>query len=175
MAESSPEKTFKIILMGDNCVGKTTFLKRHRTLEFQKKYEPTPGVEVWDLDFQTSHGMIRFNCWDISGHEKYEKLRNGYYLLGEAAIIIFDVTNRSSHENVSHWYHDLITTCGIDMPMVLCGNKIDCVSLRQIKPSEISPGHNSYYDISAKSNYNFEKPFLCLARKLCNEPTLQFC
>ncbi|KAH1045558.1 hypothetical protein J1N35_036342 [Gossypium stocksii] len=58
--------------------GKTTFVKRHLTGEFEKKYEPTIGVEVHPLDFFTNCGKIRFYCWDTAGQEKFGGLRDGY-------------------------------------------------------------------------------------------------
>ncbi|RWW17504.1 hypothetical protein BHE74_00058500 [Ensete ventricosum] len=59
-------------------IGKTTFVKRHLTGEFEKKYEPTIGVEVHPLDFFTNCGKIRFYCWDTAGQEKFGGLRDGY-------------------------------------------------------------------------------------------------
>lgn len=88
---------FKLILVGDGGVGKTTFVKRHLTGEFEKKYVgkcffhgycnddfdflffvATLGVEVHPLDFHTNHGKIKFNVWDTAGQEKYGGLRDGY-------------------------------------------------------------------------------------------------
>ena len=63
--------------------GKTTFVKRHLTGEFEKKYEPTIGVEVHPLDFTTNRGKIRFYCWDTAGQEKFGGLRDGYYIHGQ--------------------------------------------------------------------------------------------
>ncbi|GKE22726.1 GTP-binding nuclear protein Ran-3, partial [Tanacetum coccineum] len=73
--------TFKLVIVGDGGTGKTTFVKRHLTGEFEKKYEPTIGVEVHPLDFFTNHEKIRFNCWDTAGQEKFGGLRDGYYRL----------------------------------------------------------------------------------------------
>merc|ERR1712033_106757 len=81
-------------------------------------YVATLGVEVHPLVFHTNRGAIRFNVWDTAGQEKFGGLRDGYYIQGQCAIIMFDVT--------------------------------------------------------AKSNYNFEKPFLWLARKLVGDPNLEF-
>ncbi|XP_043813776.1 GTP-binding nuclear protein Ran-3 isoform X2 [Manihot esculenta] len=137
--------SFKLVIVGDGGTGKTTFVKRHLTGEFEKKYEPTIGVEVHPLDFYTNCGQIRFYCWDTAGQEKFGGLRDGYYVC----------------ENI---------------PIVLCGNKVD-VKNRQVKAKQVTfhrKKNLQYYEISAKSNYNFEKPFLYLARKLAGDPNLHF-
>jgi len=166
---------FKLILVGDGGVGKTTFVKRHRTGEFEKKYVATMGVEVNPLPFFTSLGQIVFNCWDTAGQEKFGGLRDGYYIGGNAAIIMFDVTARVTYKSVPHWHKDLTRVCE-NIPIVLVGNKVDCKD-RKVKPKDIHfhrKKNLQYYDISAKSNYNFEKPFLFLIRKLTGDPNVSF-
>jgi len=166
---------FKLILVGDGGVGKTTFVKRHRTGEFEKKYVATMGVEVHPLPFHTTLGKVIFNCWDTAGQEKFGGLRDGYYIGGQAAIIMFDVTSRVTYKSVPHWYKDLVRVCE-HIPIVLCGNKVDSKE-RKVKPKDIHfhrKKNLQYYDISAKSNYNFEKPFLYIARKLTGNPNCQF-
>ena len=130
--------------------GKTTFVKRHLTGEFEKKYErarpacalsacsapmdclcacssaspgaarcqrscswhaATIGVEVHPLDFTTNRGKLRFYCWDTAGQEKFGGLRDGYYIHGQCAIIMFDVTSRLTYKNVPTWHRDLCR-CG---------------------------------------------------------------
>jgi GTP-binding nuclear protein Ran len=88
---------------------------------------------------------------------------------------MFDVTSRTSYKHVSNWYQDVIRVCG-SIPVVLCGNKVDEKD-RNVKPKHIDfhrKKNLQYYDVSAKTNYNFEKPFLYLARKLLNQPNLNF-
>jgi GTP-binding nuclear protein Ran len=166
---------FKLILVGDGGVGKTTFVKRHQTGEFEKKYVATMGVEVHPLPFYTNLGPVIFNCWDTAGQEKFGGLRDGYYIGGQAAIIMFDVTARVTYKNVPHWHKDLVRICE-HIPIVLCGNKVDCKD-RKVKPKDILFHRKKglqYYDISAKSNYNFEKPFLYVARKLTGNNACHF-
>lgn len=167
--------SFKLVLVGDGGVGKTTFVKRHRTGEFEKKYLATMGVEVSPLSFTTTHGPITFNCWDTAGQEKLGGLRDGYYIGAQAAIIMFDVTARITYKNVPQWYKDLTRVCE-NIPIVLLGNKSDSKE-RTVKPQDITfhRKHNlQYFDISAKSNYNIERPFEYLLRKLVGDPTLKF-
>jgi GTP-binding nuclear protein Ran len=167
--------SFKLVIVGDGGTGKTTYVKRHLTGEFEKKYEPTIGVEVHPLDFFTNCGRIRFYCWDTAGQEKFGGLRDGYYIHGQCAIIMFDVTARLTYKNVPTWHRDLCRVCE-NIPIVLCGNKVD-VKNRQVKAKQVTfhrKKNLQYYEISAKSNYNFEKPFLYLARKLAGDVNLHF-
>ncbi|KAF9282986.1 GTP-binding nuclear protein gsp1/Ran [Mortierella alpina] len=167
--------TFKLVLVGDGGTGKTTFVKRHLTGEFEKKYIATLGVEVHPLSFSTNCGQIIFNTWDTAGQEKFGGLRDGYYINGQCGIIMFDLTSRITYKNVPNWHRDLVRVCE-NIPIVLCGNKVD-IKERKVKPKAIDFHRKKslqYYDISAKSNYNFEKPFLWLARKLAGRADLEF-
>jgi len=172
------ETTFKVVLIGDGGVGKTTFITRHLTGEFEKYYNPTSGVDVRHLQFYTNCGPINFHCWDIAGQEGLRgKLIDGFTINTKAAIIMFDVTSRMSYTNVPRHYTDIIrATLSPEVPIVLCGNKVDRMD-RVVKPKQITfhrKKNLQYYDISAKSLFNFEKPFLYLARKLLKQPDLLF-
>ena len=164
---------FKLVLVGDGGTGKTTFVKRHLTGEFEKRYEATIGVEVHPMTFSTTRGQIRFMVWDTAGQEKLSGLRDGYYIGAQCAIIMFDVTSRITYKNVPKWYKDLTRVCD-NIPVVLVGNKVDVVD-RKVKARQILfPRKHGiqYYDISAKSNYQFEKPFLWLMKKLTGDASL---
>ena len=164
---------FKLVLCGDGGTGKTTFVKRHITGEFVKKYIATLGVEVHPMVFCTSHGKIRFQVWDTAGQEKLSALRDGYYIGAHCGIIMFDVCSRVTYKNVTKWYKELTRVCE-GIPIVLVGNKVD-VADRKVKAKQILFPRKygiQYYDISAKSNYQFEKPFLWLLKKLIGEPNL---
>mmetsp|Transcript_27074 Transcript_27074/g.4996 ORF Transcript_27074/g.4996 Transcript_27074/m.4996 type:complete len:91 (+) Transcript_27074:258-530(+) len=88
---------------------------------------------------------------------------------------MFDVTSRITYKNVPRWHRDLTRVCD-QIPIVLVGNKVD-VPDRKVKAKQITfhRRHNiQYFDVSAKSNYQFEKPFLWLARRLSGDPNLTF-
>ncbi|KAG6833708.1 GTP-binding nuclear protein gsp1/Ran [Tephrocybe sp. NHM501043] len=176
MAEQATNvPAFKLVLVGDGGTGKTTFVKRHLTGEFEKKYIATLGVEVHPLAFSTNFGTIIFNVWDTAGQEKFGGLRDGYYIQGQCGIIMFDVTSRITYKNVPNWHRDLERVCE-NIPIVLCGNKVD-VKERKVKTGAVTfhrKKNLQYFEISAKSNYNFEKPFLWLARKLVGNASLDF-
>jgi GTP-binding nuclear protein Ran len=86
---------------------------------------------------------------------------------------MFDVCSRITYQNVPKWYKDLVRVCE-NIPIVLVGNKVD-VKDRKVKAKQITfhrKKNLQYYDISAKSNYQFEKPFIWLLRRLVNDPNL---
>lgn len=125
--------------------------------------------------FYTNRGKIKFNVWDTAGQEKFGGLRDGYYIQGQCAIMMFDVTSRVTYKNIPNWHRDLVRVCE-NIPICLVGNKVD-VKDRKVKAKNITfhrKKNLQYYDISAKSNYNFEKPFLWIARKLVGDPNLEF-
>merc|ERR1719498_1741081 len=164
---------FKLVLVGDGGTGKTTFVKRHLTGEFENRYIATLGVQVHPMAFFTNHGQIRFNVWDTAGQEKLGGLRDGYYIGGQCGIIMFYVCSRITYSNVPKWYKDLTRVCD-NIPIVLVGNKVD-VKDRKVKAKQITfhrKKNLQYYDISAKSNYQFEKPFVWLLTRLTGEPNL---
>lgn len=127
------------------------------------------------MKFQTNLGPIVFNVWDTAGQERYGGLRDGYYIQGQCAIIMFDVTSRVTYKNVPNWHRDITRVCE-NIPIVLCGNKVE-VKDRKVKAKQITfhrKKNLQYYEISAKVNYNFEKPFIWIARKLAGNNDLQF-
>lgn len=160
---------FKLLLVGDVGVRKTNFVKQHLTREYETKYVATLGVNVQPLVFHTNRGPIKYNVWTTAGQESVGGLRDRVYARGDCAIIMFDVTSRVTYQNVSSLYHNLTRVCG-NIPIVLTGIS-----------EEIKGGINfhrkknlQYYDISEKYNYNYEKPFLWLARKLSGDIQLHF-
>lgn len=166
---------FKCVFVGDGGVGKTTFIKRHETGEFEKKYVPTLGVQVSELSFTTTHGTIVFHIWDTAGQERFGGLREGYYLEASCAVIMFDVTSPKTYQSVSLWHRDLCRVSP-NIPIVLVGNKID-VRDRKVPSKRVTfhkKNNMKYIETSAKSNYNFEKPFLALARSLLGSNDLMF-
>ena len=96
----APVAEFKLVMVGDGGVGKTTFVKRHLTGEFEKKYIATLGVEVHPMEFFTSRGKIKFMVWDTAGQEKFKNLSNTFYKGALIIILAYSIDNRDSFANV---------------------------------------------------------------------------
>jgi GTP-binding nuclear protein Ran len=173
-------KSIKVVMIGDGGVGKTTFVTRHQTGEFKKNYIATVNASVTPLAFSTNVGPVVLNIHECAGQEKLSGSRAVQYDKADACIIMFDVGSKSTYNNVPHWYDDFethFTASGVPVPhVVLCGNKVD-VKDRKVNPADITFHRKKgiqYYDISAKSNYNHEMPFLYLIRKVLKDETIAF-
>jgi GTP-binding nuclear protein Ran len=161
---------FKVVIVGDSGVGKTALVKRHLTGQFNKEFTLTNGVEVTELHFQTNKGEVVLEIWDI-GMAEDMKEREVYYKNTDATMVLFDVGDIKSYKHAKGWAKEAMSKV-----LVLCGNKVDLP--RQVKARDIHLHKElncQYYDISAKSNYNYEKPFLYIIRKLLNDEDVYFC
>ena len=130
-------------------------------------------MEVSTVTFFTNHGPIKLEIWDTAGQEKLGGLREGYYIGSHAAILMFDVTARITYKNIPRWYKDISRICE-SIPIVLVGNKVDQKE-RIVKARQITfhrKRNLQYFDISAKSNFQYEKPFLWIIRALVGDPNL---
>lgn len=164
---------FKILLVGDQGVGKTTLLHRHLTGLFNSAYTATSGVEVRVMHFNTNYGDITLTIYDVGAvkGDDFEQVCGG----ADGLFLMFDVMRQTSYNNLGKWKQDVSKVSGV-LPTVVCGNKVDrkspIVKARKITFHNKNPG-TTYYDLSVKSNYNYEKPFLCLLRKVTGHQKLE--
>lgn len=163
--------TYKIIIVGDGGVGKTSLIRRHLTGQFEEKYIATLGVEVHPLRFETNYGQICFNIWDCAGQEKFGGLRDGYYIQAHAAIVMYDVSQPETFKNIDNWIVNIRRVCP-DIPIVVVGNKVDACGFGGLRELVWDKQIQHYY-VSSKSNYNYAEPFKYLAQVLMARNDLQ--
>jgi len=123
---------------------------------------------VYFLDFTTNKGKVVFGCWDTAGQEKFGGLRDGYYVGSDCAIVMFDLSFRSTYKNIPVWYRDVSRIC-FNIPIAIVGNKYDLLDKKdeEERVMQFRRKYGSQYmEISARKNYNYEKPFLYLMRRL---------
>jgi len=160
-------RQFKIVLVGPEKVGKTAFVQKYRTKRFEKFYIPTLRVEVYSINLDTNYGNIIFKIWNCA------ELCEEYYTNARGAIIMIDNTSKLSVNSVPS-YLETLRRVNPNMQIVLCSNKVDNISNKQMTLTYIQDfaknlNIEQVIQISVKSNYNFDKPFLYLLQKLVNE------
>ena len=160
--------SFKIVLLGDGNIGKTSFVRKlvqQRLL--QPKSIPAMGVTIHPIIFETNRGPIRMNIWDTAGQEKLGgDLCNGFYVQAHGAVVLFDVTSLESFNRVTFWQKNIMQVIE-NIPVIVAGNRIDSPDLK-VRPNK------SFQMLSIKANYNIVQVFLCLARKLVADSSLHF-
>lgn len=97
------EKTYKVVLLGDPFVGKTSLISRFVKDAFKESYVNTVGAEFATKAIHHGRKEIRLNLWDTAGQERYRALTNMFFKDAQAAILVYDITNRQSFEGLKVW------------------------------------------------------------------------
>lgn len=160
----------KLVIVGNGGVGKTSFVKRVRTAEFEKKYVATLGVEVHPItvDVGQPH-TVKFTVWDTAGQPKFRGLAEGYFIGAHCAIVMFSVCDKASFLAVGEHIKSIAGVCS-NIPIVVVGNKVDSQQHREVSSTEIRSGLvdlgiplANYVDLSVKTNFHLYSPFVKLA------------
>ena len=168
----SGEYAFKLILGGDGAVGKTSMVHRYVENEFATDYKSTIGTSIMkkECTFKELESTVRFIIWDLAGQAQFKRVRQSYLANSEAGILVYDVTNRSSFENIDkNWYRE-IKKASPDIVLILVGNKIDLESKRVVSRDEGEAlAQNltlTYVETSAKTGENIDDAFKMLALQI---------
>jgi len=142
MPEPNESVILKILIIGDPCVGKTSFVQRYVNGTFHKNYKGTIGVDfALKIIKSPTGGTVKLQLWDVAGQERYTSMTRVYYRDAHGCFIMFDLTNRHSFLNVTKWKRDLDSKCvladGTTVPCILIGNKSDMKALRQVQDEEV--------------------------------------
>nr|MDO8098202.1 Rab family GTPase [Candidatus Njordarchaeota archaeon] len=165
MTEESPKTfTFKVVVLGDWSVGKTSLIRRHAKGMFSFDTKPTIGVDVTTMQYKLHEGVvIGLSVWDVAGQEIMSSVRHQYYGGASAAILVFDLTKPETFWHVKTWYVDLRDNLQQKVPTILIGNKKDLVGQIAVTASEImglAEGYGfKYLEISAATGENADKSF----------------
>ena len=163
----------KLILLGDISVGKTSILGRYIKNSFNEVYKCTIQVErqtkLIDIDLHTS---VKLVIWDTCGQEKYRNVTRQYYHGCDGAVIVFDLTNKDSFDNVSKWIEELKTNGPSNISLLIVGNKSDLTNDRVVPINNINKFIGNkylYYDVSAKNGNNIALAFEKIRAQIFNK------
>ena len=174
---------FKLILLGDSCVGKTSLINQYVEKKFEEDYKPTIGVSIvkTSLILEQINSKISLILWDIAGQEKYQKYRKFYFEGCVGALFIYDITRPTTFNNIkSRWYEDFKNYMGLKNSVyLLIGNKNDLVDERHVDKEDGKNLANEidaadFIETSAKNGENVEKAFLRLIQKVLGNYEVAF-
>ncbi|XP_038120795.1 ras-related protein Rab-35 isoform X2 [Culex quinquefasciatus] len=160
---------FKLLIIGDSGVGKSSLLIRFSDNTFSGSYITTIGVDFKIRTVVINGERVKLQIWDTAGQERFRTITNTYYRGTHGVIVVYDVTNGESFANVKRWLQEIESNCDV-VNKVLVGNKNDDPN-RKVVITEDSDRFAKQMDIqlfetSAKDNLNVEEMFLAITEQV---------
>ena len=165
----------KVVAIGDSGVGKTSLIQMFEHLKFTESFKPTIGADFSNKEITINGRIVTLQIWDTAGQERYQSLGTSFYRGADCCLLVYDITNPQSFENLSKW-KDIFLQKGLmtmpdTFPFIVVGNKVDIeAENRQVSTISLSRfcqenGNMLFIETSAKDNTNVEKAFRYLAEK----------
>ena len=163
---------FKLVLLGEAAVGKTSLFHRFISGEFNDDYSSTIGAKFLTkvIEINTPQGLeqVSLAIWDVAGQPRFEDLRTTFYRGASGALLLFDITRKESFEKLPLWLKELNRVMVKNIPYIIIGNKIDLIKKygRQVETKDVKEYVDEigsiYIETSAKTGENVENAFLKL-------------
>ena len=161
---------FKILLLGDSGVGKSSLLLRYTKNEFISDLRSTIGVEFALKYLTIDNFQLKVQIWDTAGMERYRSITNAYYKGAKGVIVVYDICRQKSFENVDKWIDDFKSKADDDAVIILIGNKSDLDEKREVSKEEAESKAQKnkfgFMETSAKDNNNVQKAFETLFHEI---------
>ncbi|HMF32109.1 MAG TPA: Rab family GTPase [Candidatus Lokiarchaeia archaeon] len=163
---------FKVVVVGDGAVGKTSLILRYTQGTFNTSYIKTIGAQFSKFDYAAEDGAkTRLFLWDIAGQSEFSFMRPTFFSGAKACIAVFDVTNESSFTNLQLWIDEIRKYCGTDLPIVIFGNKLDLLEEQTYDNPGLDPFMQAnsiygFYLTSAKTGDNVTIAFESIINEL---------
>ena len=166
---------FKIVLVGDFGVGKSTSIHRFVEDKFKANYVPTLGVQISKKSFEIDEHSIDLMIWDLAGQDRYLMIRQRFYDDTQGILLLYDITRKSSLDHINRWYKEVTKHTG-PIPIILIGNKIDLEDKREVFENDVNEilQENNIevkfrIETSAKEGFKTEEAFLFLVNYLIEQ------
>ena len=162
ISEGNYNYLLKFIIIGDAAVGKSNLLLRYTSGQFKEEYQLTIGVEFGSNNVIIGDNTYRIQIWDTAGQENFRSITRSYYKNTACAIIVYEISNKKSFENISSWIEECKNTAPKSILMVLVGNKCD-LDNREVTEEEgrefAEKNGMLFFETSAKTGKNVEELF----------------
>lgn len=161
---------FKVLLLGDAGVGKTSLMWRFSEDVFNKTYISTIGIDFKLRTIEVQGKRVRLQVWDTAGQERFHAISVSYYRTAVGIMLVYDITRRHSFENIAKWLRNIDEHAKEDVIKLLIGNKCDLHGPRAVKREEgekLAEEYDmSFFETSAKENESIEEAFECIAKEV---------
>ena len=168
MAEENYDFIFKILLLGNSDVGKSSLILRYVDQVWSDTFVPTIGVDFKVKTLELQNKQIKMQIWDTAGQERFRNVISSYFRGAHGILLIYDVTNRDSFKNLESWLIEIEKNASENVLKILIGNKNDLVDDKEIKTEEGQAFANrngmQFIETSAKENTNVTEAFESLAK-----------
>lgn len=163
---------FRLVLLGDSNVGKTSLLTRFCDNAFKENYCSTIGVDFRVVTLKYKDIVLKMHIWDTAGQEQFKTIAVNYFRSSQGFIFVYDITNEDSFKNVENWADLAFNNSNVGTVNFLVGNKCDMEDKRQVS-QEVAKSFAEkkelfFIESSAKNDDNVEKIFELFTYKLIN-------
>ncbi|WAQ96637.1 RAB37-like protein [Mya arenaria] len=160
--EEDVDDTYKVMLIGDSGTGKTCLLVRFKDGAFLSgSFISTVGIDFRNKVVEVDGTKVKLQIWDTAGQERFRSVTHAYYRDANALLLLYDVTNKSSFDNIRAWLTEINEYAQEDVVIMLLGNKADMSGERMIRDHGVA-----FMETSAKTGMNVELAFMAIARDL---------
>ena len=160
----SEKYILRVLTIGDKTVGKSSIIIKYIDDKFDENIKSTLGIDYKTKIIQKGDNLIKVTIYDTAGEEKYRHLIKNYYNGSNGILLIYDITNRNSFDDLNYWLEELKKNCNLNnLYIYLVGNKTDLEKKRQVSYDEAKNFADMkkipYIEISAKTGDNIDKLF----------------
>ena len=168
---STDEYVYKVLLLGDTTVGKTCFLMKYTDKTFQDIHMATIGLDYRLKSMKLKSGKnIKLQIWDTAGQDRFRAITKNYYKGSHGIVLIYDVTNVQTFENVKQWVSQIREEASANVIIYIAGNKIDMEEERKVNKEEGEKLAEElgfpFVETSAKSGININETFEDLVERI---------
>ena len=161
---------FKVLLLGDSGVGKSSLLLRYTKNQFSTDMRATIGVEFGLKYLTIDNFQLKVQIWDTAGMERYRAMTSAYYKGAKGVIVVYDICRKITFDSIDKWIDDFRSKADQDAVILIIGNKSDSADKREVNSEEgkakAEKNNTAFMETSAKNNENVEKAFLELFKEI---------